>query len=62
MASTTTVLEHPSIGQIHGTQPEELLPHVEQYLGIQYAKLANRLARGTPVETYSAPVRATDMG
>ncbi|ROW07249.1 hypothetical protein VMCG_03797 [Cytospora schulzeri] len=42
MASTTTaILEHPSIGQIHGIQPEKF-PQVEQFLGVQYAKLANR--------------------
>lgn len=61
MAATTTVLEHPSIGKIHGTQSEKH-PQVEQYLGIQYAKLANRLARGTLLETYSAPVQATQTG
>lgn len=61
MATKTTVLEHPSIGQIHGAQPEKH-PQVEQYLGIQYAKLANRFARGTPVETYSLPIQATQIG
>ncbi|KUI72129.1 Neuroligin-4, Y-linked [Cytospora mali] len=61
MALNTMILEHPSVGQIHGIQPEEL-PHVEQYLGIQYAKLANGLARGTPVETYSTPVQAAQIG
>lgn len=61
MASTIAILEHPSIGQIHGVHAEKL-PHVEQYLGIQYAKLANRLARGVQVETYPAPVQAKQIG
>ncbi|KAI3390937.1 hypothetical protein diail_8335 [Diaporthe ilicicola] len=61
MASKTTILEHPSAGQIHGVQPEGQ-PHVEQYLGIQYATLENRFARGKLVETYTAPIQATKTG
>lgn len=57
----STILEHPSIGQIHGIQPGKVA-HVEQYLGIQYAKLANRFARGVLVETYPAPVQAKQTG
>lgn len=61
MASKTTVLEHPSVGRIQGIQSDKH-PHVEQYLGIQYAKLANRFARGTLLETYSGPIQATQTG
>ncbi|ROW15694.1 hypothetical protein VPNG_02190 [Cytospora leucostoma] len=61
MASETVTLEHPSVGQIHGVKPEKH-PQVEQYLGIQYATLANQFARGTPVETYPAPIQATKTG
>lgn len=61
MASNTTILEHPSAGQIHGVQPKEQ-PHVEQYLGIQYATLENRFARGKLVEAYTAPIQATKTG
>lgn len=61
MASKTTILEHPSVGQVHGVQPKGQA-HVEQYLGIQYATLENRFARGKLVETYTAPIQATETG
>lgn len=61
MASKTTILEHPSVGQIHGVQPQGQA-HVEQYLGIQYATLENRFARGKLVETYKSPIHATKTG
>lgn len=61
MASKTTILEHPSVGQIHGVQPQGQA-HVEQYLGIQYATLENRFARGKLVETYKSPIQATKTG
>ncbi|POS81392.1 carboxylesterase [Diaporthe helianthi] len=58
---TTTILEHPSVGQIHGVQPQGQA-HVEQYLGIQYATLENAFARAKLVETYKSPIRATEPG
>lgn len=61
MASNTTILEHPSVGQIHGVQPHGQA-HVEQYLGIQYATLENAFARGKLVETYKSPIQATKSG
>lgn len=61
MASQATILEHPSVGQIHGVQPQGQA-HVEQYLGIQYATLENAFARGKLVETYKSPVQATKSG
>jgi carboxylesterase type B len=60
-SNTTTILEHPSVGQIHGVQPQGQA-HVEQYLGIQYATLENRFARGKLVETYKSPIQATRPG
>lgn len=61
--STSPSIEHPSLGQIHGTKPPRLA-NVDQYLGIQYATLANRFARGTLVETRtsSSPLTATKIG
>lgn len=61
MTSQTTILEHPSVGQIHGVQPQKQA-HVEQYLGIQYATLENRFARGKLVESYKSPIQATKSG
>lgn len=61
MTSQTTILEHPSVGQIHGVQPQKQA-HVEQYLGIQYATLENRFARGKLVESYKSPTQATKTG
>lgn len=57
----STILEHPVVGQIHGVQPKAQA-HVEQYLGIQYATLENRFARGKLVETYKSPIQATKTG
>ncbi|KAG8162827.1 hypothetical protein KVR01_007305 [Diaporthe batatas] len=61
MASKATILEHPSLGQVHGVQPQGQA-HVEQYLGIQYATLENAFARGKLVEAYKSPIRATETG
>lgn len=57
----STILEHPVVGQIHGVQPKAQA-HVEQYLGIQYATLENRFARGKLVESYKSPIQATKSG
>lgn len=57
----STILEHPVVGQIHGVQPKQQA-HVEQYLGIQYATLENRFARGKLVEAYKSPIQATKSG
>lgn len=54
-------LEHASLGHIAGVRPPHH-PQVEQYLGIQYATLANRFARGTLIEKPPAPIEATDVG
>lgn len=61
MATDLPALEHPSLGQIQGVQPPDH-PTAEQYLGIQYAKLANRFARGTLVGKPEAPIKATTVG
>lgn len=54
-------LDHASLGQIQGVRPSQH-PGVEQYLGIQYAKLANAFARGVLVEKPEGPVNATATG
>ena len=59
MAPDTAALNHPTIGSIKGTQHS---PNVEQYLGIKYATLTDRFARGQPVESYPSSVDATSQG
>lgn len=54
-------LDHASLGQIQGVRASQHL-QVEQYLGIQYAKLANGFARGSLVEKPQTPVDATAIG
>lgn len=54
-------LDHASLGQIQGVRPSQH-PGVEQYLGIQYAKLENAFARGVLVEKPDGPVDATATG
>ena len=54
-----TILEHPDIGSIRGIQHSE---DVQQYLGIQYAELADGFARGTLKEAYTTPLQATALG
>ncbi|KAF3763587.1 hypothetical protein M406DRAFT_49189 [Cryphonectria parasitica EP155] len=61
MATKLTTLEHADVGKLTGIQAPAH-PEVEQYLGIQYAKLANRFARGTLVETFLGPIEATSVG
>lgn len=61
MATDLPALEHPSLGHIQGIQAPGH-PKVEQYLGIQYAKLANRFARGTLAGQPSTPMEATTVG
>lgn len=57
-ASPSPSIEHPALGQVRGTKPPRH-PHVDQYLGLQYATLASRFARGTLVEP-SATSRVVD--
>lgn len=59
MAQEPVTLQHPAIGSIKGNRP---LPQVEEYLGIQYATLSDRFARGKPVESYPSPLDATSHG
>lgn len=54
-------LEHPSLGSIQGLRAEKH-PGVEQYLGIQFATLANAFARGVLVEKPAASIVATKRG
>lgn len=61
MASTQPALQHPSLGTVRGIRPERH-PDVDQYLGIQYATLANRFARGALVEKPTSPIEATKRG
>jgi carboxylesterase type B len=59
MAPETLTLQHPSIGSIKGIRRSS---QVEQYLGIQYATLTDRFARGQLIETYASPLDATSHG
>lgn len=59
MAEQSVTLEHGVIGTINGIRRAE---GVDQFLGIQYANLADRFARGTLVETYTTPVDGTAQG
>jgi carboxylesterase type B len=59
MPDETVTLKHPSIGSLRGTKRSA---GVEQYLGIQYAKLTDRFSRGALVESYASPVDATTHG
>lgn len=54
-------LDHASLGQTQGVRPSQH-PGVEQYLGIQYAKLANAFDRGVLVEKPEGSVDATATG
>lgn len=58
-ASRYIEIKHTNIGSLKGIRP---LPDVDQFLGIQYAKLTNKFARGTLVESYTAPIQATAIG
>lgn len=58
MAAT---LEHASLGQIKGIKPSQH-PELDQYLGIQYATLADAFSRGKPIEKPQAPIDATAKG
>lgn len=58
MAAT---LDHASLGQIKGTRPSKY-PDVDQYLGIQYATLADAFSRGKLVEKPLKPIVATATG
>jgi hypothetical protein len=59
MAPDTVVLQHPAIGSIRGNRQSS---QAEQYLGIQYAKLTDRFARGNLVESYPTSIDATSHG
>lgn len=61
MATKSPTLDHASFGRITGVLPPKY-PDVEQFLGIQYAKLENRFARGTPVGKSTVPIEATSVG
>jgi hypothetical protein len=59
MAAETTLLQHGTIGTIRGLRKT---PDVDQFLGIQYAQLADGFARGMLVEQYPSQVDATCQG
>ncbi|OIW26278.1 alpha/beta-hydrolase [Coniochaeta ligniaria NRRL 30616] len=59
MAPETVSLQHPAIGSIKGIRHSS---QVEEYLGIKYATLTDRFARGTLVESYASSVDATAHG
>lgn len=62
MSTSSPSIEHPALGHMQGTKPPHH-EHVDQYLGIQYATLANRFARGTLVENSSSTsTDATKLG
>lgn len=58
MAAT---LSHASLGEVKGVKPSAF-PHVEQYLGIQYATLKDAFARAVPVGKPTGPINATKTG
>ena len=51
-------LQHPDLGTFHGQQGRG----VQQFLGIQYATLKNRLAEPQLKAAYETPVDATSYG
>lgn len=59
MSEQPIALQHSTIGTINGIRRAR---GVDQFLGIQYAKLADRFARGTLIETYEAAVDGTAQG
>ncbi|KAB5533474.1 Alpha/Beta hydrolase protein [Coniochaeta sp. 2T2.1] len=59
MAPEAVTLQHPAIGSIKG---KLFSPTVEEYLGIRYATLSDRFARGKLAETYPSSVDATSHG
>ena len=59
MAPQPASLQHPAIGSIKG---KLFSPTVEEYLGIKYATLSDRFARGKLVESYPSPLDATSHG
>lgn len=56
---TPTTLDHPAIGTLRGIRR---LPQVDQFLGIQYATLADRFSRANLKVDYASPVDATAQG
>ena len=62
MSATLERISHPTIGPIQGIRR---CPNVNQFLGIQYATLKNRFARGSLPEyplSSSGTVDATKFG
>lgn len=59
MSSETATLQHPALGSVKGIRHS---PNVEQFLGIKYATLADRFARGSLLEAYPSSVDATSLG
>ncbi|OAP54791.1 esterase/lipase [Fonsecaea erecta] len=55
---STVTVEHPSIGSVKGREGDG----VYQFLGVQYATLADRLAEAQVKSTYESPVDATSHG
>lgn len=53
----TVLLDHPTIGTIQGIRR---IPHVNQFLGVQYATLRDRFSRGELIERY--PSRGSPIG
>ena len=50
MSDQVTVLQHPALGPIRGINK---VSGVTQYLGVQYASLADRFSRGELLNSYS---------
>ena len=62
MSATLECISHPTIGPIQGIRR---CPNVNQFLGIQYATLRDRFARGSLPEylsSSSGTVDATQVG
>lgn len=53
-------LKHPSIGEIHGVQGDEIV----QFLGVKYATIADRFAASkvTEYEPSASIIDATKLG
>jgi carboxylesterase type B len=56
---STSTLEHPSLGQVKGLRDAD---GVEQFLGIQYATLKDRLAEPVIRTDYTGGIDATQHG
>jgi len=59
MSPEYETLSHPRIGLIRGIKK---FPNVNQYLGVQYATLEDRFARGQIRQKYGEILDATKFG